>query len=275
MDRAHELAAGVLESRVTRSRAIPLWRWGLLVALILCWEVGARFGWLDPFFFSSPSEIFRTACVKWQGGVLLRDILYTGASTLLGFVLGTVIGSIIGLMFWFSRRVALVAEPYLIVLNALPKLALAPVLVILFGIGFSSKVVLAFLMTVITAAISAWSGVKAVDPALTTLMVSLGARPWQIFSHLVVPSAMPWMISGLRVNIALAMAGSIVGEFIASDRGLGRMIVYAGTTFDLKLVWVGVAVLSVLSVLMYLGVVALEHLLSRRWSCAAGTSPRT
>lgn len=275
MDRAHELAAGVLESRVTRSSAIPLWRWGLLVTLILCWEVGACFGWLDPFFFSSPSEIFRTACVKWQGGVLLRDILYTGASTLLGFVLGTVIGSIIGLMFWFSRRVALVAEPYLIVLNALPKLALAPVLVILFGIGFSSKVVLAFLMTVITAAISAWSGVKAVDPALTTLMVSLGARPWQIFSHLVVPSAMPWMISGLRVNIALAMAGSIVGEFIASDRGLGRMIVYAGTTFDLKLVWVGVAVLSVLSVLMYLGVVALEHLLSRRWSCAAGTSPRT
>lgn len=274
MNRTHELAAGVLESRVTRARAIPLWRWGLLISLILCWEAGARFGWLDPFFFSSPSEIFRTACVKWRGGVLLRDILYTGASTLLGFVLGTVIGSVIGLMFWFSRKVALVAEPYLIVLNALPKLALAPVLVILFGIGFSSKVVLAFLMTVITAAISAWSGVKAVDPALTTLMVSLGARPWQIFSHLVVPSAMPWMISGLRVNIALAMAGSIVGEFIASDRGLGRMIVYAGTTFDLKLVWVGVAVLSILSVMMYLGVVALERLLSRRWSCASGSSPR-
>lgn len=174
-------------------------------------------------------------------------------STLLGFVLGTVIGSLAGLLFWFSRRTALVAEPWLVVLNALPKLALAPVLVILFGIGFSGKVVLAFLMTVVTVAISAWSGVKAVDPALTTLMYSLGARKLQVFLHLVVPSAMPWMISGLRVNIALSMAGAIVGEFIASDKGLGRMIVYAGTTFDLKLVWVGVVVLSVLSVLMYLG----------------------
>ena len=88
----------------------------------------------------------------------------------------------------------------------------------------------------------------------------------RIFLHLVVPSSMPWIISGLRVNIALSMAGSIVGEFIASDRGLGRMIVYAGTVFDLKLVWVGVVVLSILSVLMYLAVVLLEKLLGRLWT---------
>ncbi|MBQ8654303.1 MAG: ABC transporter permease [Clostridia bacterium] len=266
MTRHEEPSAGVLESRNTEGRVIALWRWGLLLALILLWELGARLGWLDEFFFSSPSAIFHTAVVKWRSGEMWRDILYTGSSTLLGFVLGTVIGSALGLAFWFSRRTALIAEPWLVVLNALPKLALAPVLVILFGIGFSSKVMLAFLMTVVVAAISAWSGVKAVDPALTTLMISLGARRRQIFSHLVTPSAMPWIISGLRVNIALAMAGSIVGEFIASDRGLGRMIVYAGTTFDLKLVWVGVVVLSIVSVLMYLGVVALEKLLSRRWS---------
>ena len=246
--------------------AVHLWRWGLLAALILLWEAGARLGWLDPFFFSSPTEIFRTALIKWRAGSLWQDVAYTGASTLLGFVLGTVIGSLMGLTFWFNRPAASVAEPWLVVLNALPKLALAPVLVILFGIGFPSKVILAFLMTVITAAISAWSGAKAVDPALTTLMFSLGARRGQVFRLLVVPSAMPWIISGLRVNIALSMAGAIVGEFIASDKGLGRMIVYAGTTFDLKLVWVGVVVLSLLSVLMYLAVVLLEKLLSRRWS---------
>ena len=171
-----------------------------------------------------------------------------------------------GLVFWFSRRVALISEPYLIVLNALPKLALAPVLVILFGIGFPSKVVLAFLMTVVTASISAYGGVRSVDPALETLLFSLGAGRLRVFSHVVVPSAMPWIISGLRVNIALSMAGSIVGEFIASDRGLGRMIVYAGTTFDLKLVWVGVVVLSLLSIVMYGGVVLLEKALGKRWS---------
>lgn len=266
MRKSEESVAGVRETRAWSPLTMNLWRWGLLLGMIALWELGARLGWLDRFFFSSPSEIVQTAITKWQVGDLWRDIAYTSASTILGFLLGTLLGSLTGLLFWFSRPVAMIAEPWLVVLNALPKLALAPVLVILLGIGFPSKVALAFLMTVIVAAMSAWSGVKAVDPTLTTLMVSLGARRMQVFTHLVVPSTMPWIISGLRVNIALAMAGSIVGEFIASDRGLGRMIVYAGTTFDLKLVWVGVTVLSILSVLMYLSVVLLERLLSRRWS---------
>ncbi len=246
--------------------AVNAWRWGLLIAFVALWEAGSRFGIIDPFFFSSPSAIWETAVVKWQSGQLWRDIAYTASATVLGFLSGTVAGSVAGLLFWFSRKVALVAEPWMIVLNALPKLALAPVLVIWFGIGFSSKVVLAFLMTVVVAAMSAYSGVRTVDPALETLMVSLGAKRRQIFTRLVVPSSMPSIITGLRVNIALAMAGAIVGEFIASDRGLGRMIVYAGTTFDLKLVWVGVVVLSIVSVLMYAGVVLLEKLLMLRWS---------
>lgn len=266
MKRSDILPAGVKETRSPDGRVIALWRWGLLLGVLALWEGGVRLGFVDRFFFSCPSEIVQTAIIKWNKGDLWRDIAYTGASTLAGFALGTLVGSLTGLLFWFSRRAAMVAEPWLIVLNALPKLALAPVLVILLGIGFSSKVMLAFLMTVVVAALSAWGGVKAVDPALTTLMFSLGAKRRQVFTHLVVPSAMPWMISGLRVNIALSMAGAIVGEFIASDRGLGRMIVYAGTTFDLKLVWVGVTVLSLLSLVMYGGVVALEKALNRRWS---------
>ena len=242
---------------------IQCWRWGLLIALIVCWEAGSRLGLIDPFFFSSPTQILQTAIVKWQSGALPRDIAYTASSTLLGFITGTLAGSLVGLLFWFSRPVALVAEPWLIVLNALPKLALAPVLVILTGIGFASKVILAFLMTVVVAAMSAYGGVQTVDPALQTLLTSLGAGRFQIFTRLVAPSALPSIITGLRVNIALSMAGSIVGEFIASDRGLGRMIVYAGTIFDLPLVWVGVVVLSVVSVLMYAGVVVLERLLLR------------
>jgi NitT/TauT family transport system permease protein len=249
-------------------RFVTCWRWGLLLALIVLWEVGSRTNLIDPFFFSSPTQIVKTAIVKWQSGQLPRDIAYTASSTLLGFIIGTLVGSVIGLMFWFSKPVALIAEPWLIVLNALPKLALAPVLVILTGIGFTSKVILAFLMTVVVAAMSAYGGVQTVDPALHTLLTSLGAGRLQTFSRLVVPSAMPSIITGLRVNIALSMAGSIVGEFIASDRGLGRMIVYAGTIFDLPLVWVGVVVLSIVSVLMYAAVILLERLLLRRWTTA-------
>jgi len=149
------------------------------------------------------------------------------------------------------------------VLNAMPKLALAPVLVILLGIGFFSKVALAFSLTVIVSALSAYSGVKSVDPDMEKLMYSLGAKRHQVFAKVVIPWSMPWIISSLRINIALALAGAIVGEFIASQQGIGRMILYAGTILDINLVWVGVVVLSVLSMVMYWGVVVLENWLSK------------
>ena len=242
---------------------IMLWRIFIAAALFGLWEISSRLGVMDPFYWSRPSEIVLTAFQKAARGTLLYDIWYTSGATLLGFVLGTAIGSALGLSFWWSKSYAAVSEPYLVILNALPKLALAPVLVILFGIGFSSKVILAFSMTVITSALSAYGGIKSVDAQMETLLYSLGASRFQVFSKVAIPWAMPWMISALRVNIALALAGAIVGEFIASSHGIGRMIIYAGTTFDIKLVWVGVVILSLLSIIMYAGVIVLEKWLSK------------
>jgi NitT/TauT family transport system permease protein len=238
----------------------------ILVAVFLFvgWEFFTRIGWMDSYYWSCPSMILQTAWLQLTKGTLLQDIIYTSGSTLIGFVSGTLVGALLGLSFWWSKTYAGISEPFIIILNALPKLALGPVLVILFGIGFFSKAVLAFLMTVVTSAISAYGGVKSVDPALETLMVSLGAKRRQVFAKVVVPWSMPWIISSLRINIALALAGSIVGEFISSEQGVGRMIIYAGTILDINLVWVGVFVLSVLSILMYWGVILLEKWLSKR-----------
>jgi NitT/TauT family transport system permease protein len=145
----------------------------------------------------------------------------------------------------------------------MPKLALAPIVVILLGIGFFSKIALAFSLTVVVSALSAYSGVKSVDQDMEKLMYSLGAKRHQVFTKVVIPWSMPWIISSLRINIALALAGAIVGEFIASSHGVGRMIMFAGTILNVDLVWVGVVVLSGLSILMYWGVVALETWLSK------------
>lgn len=240
----------------------------LIVGVVLFggWELLVRAGLLDPYYWSCPSAILKTTWQQLTTGTLWADILYTSGATILGFVTGTFCGALLGLSFWWSRSYAGISEPYLIILNALPKLALGPVLVILFGIGFSSKVILAFLMTVITTALYAYSGVKSVDPAMETLMYSLGAKRRQVFAKVVVPWSLPWIISSLRVNIALALAGAIVGEFIASEHGVGRMVIYAGTILDINLVWVGVFVLSVLSMVMYGGVVLLEKLLSKHLS---------
>ncbi|HWP52088.1 MAG TPA: ABC transporter permease [Clostridia bacterium] len=240
----------------------------LIVALLLfaSWEIFTYLGWLNPYYWSSPSSILKTGWIQLTKGTLLVDVGYTSGSTILGFIFGTLTGSMLGLSFWWSKRYAGISEPYLIVLNAVPKLALAPVLVIMFGIGFYSKVILAFSMTVISSALSAYSGVKSVDADMEILLNSLGANRLQIFTKVVVPWSMPWIVSSLRVNIALALAGAIVGEFISSRHGVGRMIIYAGTILDINLVWVGVMVLSVLSIAMYWGVVSLEKWLSKHFS---------
>ncbi|SME91525.1 ABC transporter permease [Paenibacillus barengoltzii] len=246
-----------------KARRIGWGRVAVGVLLFIIWEVFTRIGWLDSYYWSSPSAIWQTTWLQVAEGGLLGDIAYTSGSTVLGFVFGTLCGALLGLSFWWSRSYAGISEPYLIILNAMPKLALAPVLVILLGIGFFSKVALAFSMTVVVSALSAYSGVKSVDPDMEKLMYSLGAKRWQVFTKVVIPWSMPWIISSLRINIALALAGAIVGEFIASSQGVGRMIMYAGTILDINLVWVGVVVLSVLSMAMYWGVVLLERGLSK------------
>ncbi|MGG6311020.1 ABC transporter permease [Paenibacillus macerans] len=251
------------KSNRRRSRVIGWGRLAVAVLLFVVWEAFTRIGWLDAYYWSNPSAIVQTAWLQMTEGSLLSDIAYTSGSTVLGFAFGTLCGALLGLSFWWSRSYAGISEPYLIILNAMPKLALAPVLVILLGIGFFSKVALAFSMTIVVSALSAYSGVKSVDPDMEKLMYSLGAKRMQVFTKVVIPWSMPWIISSLRINIALALAGAIVGEFIASSQGVGRMIMYAGTILDINLVWVGVMVLSVLSIVMYWGVVLLEKALSK------------
>ena len=252
------------EALVRRNkRIISIGRLSVAVLIVLCWELFTRIGWMDAYYWSSPARILNTTWTQMTEGTLLEDIAYTSSSTILGFIGGTLLGSLLGLSFWWSRKFAGISEPFLILLNAMPKLALAPVLVILLGIGFFSKVALAFAMTVVVAALSAHSGVQSVDKDMEKLMYSLGAKRHQVFTKVVIPWAMPWMISSLRINIALSLAGAIVGEFIASSHGIGRMVIYAGTILDINLVWVGVVVLSVLSMVMYTGVVLLEKWLSK------------
>ncbi len=252
--------AGVLEAldvdederargRIRRLSSVG--RWGVGIAIVVLWEALTRVKLIDPYYFSSPSLIAKTAYTAWTQGTLWTDIAFTSSATVLGFILGVLIGALIGLSTWWSKVYGNVLEPYLVTFNAVPKLALAPVLIILFGIGFQSKVALAVLLCVVPTAIAAYSGVKSIDPDLETLLFSLGAKRRHVFTKVVVPSAMPWIVSSLHINIGLALAGTIVGEFIASQAGVGRMILYAGQTMDINLVWVGVVVLSLLAIVMY------------------------
>jgi NitT/TauT family transport system permease protein len=249
----------VAEQRIRQCSAV--WRWGIGLGIIVGWEIFTRLKIIDPYFFSSPMTIVNTSYVAATQGTLYLDIGYTSAATIVGFLIGVTSGALLGLSTWWSQIYGRVSEPYLVTFNAIPKLALAPILIIIFGIGFQSKVALAVALTIVPAAMAAYGGVKSVDKDLETLLFSLGARRFQVFAKVVVPWAMPWIVSSLRVNIGLALAGAIVGEFIASRFGVGRMILYAGQIMDINLVWVGVVVLSILALVMYAAVTTAERYL--------------
>ncbi|MGA6964226.1 MAG: ABC transporter permease [Xanthobacteraceae bacterium] len=249
----------IAEQRIRRCSAV--WGWGIGLGIVVGWEIFTRLKIIDPYFFSSPMTIVSTFYVAATQGTLYLDIGYTSAATIVGFLIGVTSGALLGLSTWWSQIYGRVSEPYLVTFNAIPKLALAPILIIIFGIGFESKVALAVALTIVPAAMAACGGVKSVDKDLETLLFSLGARRFQVFAKVVVPWAMPWIVSSLRVNIGLALAGAIVGEFIASRFGVGRMILYAGQIMDINLVWVGVVVLSILALVMYAAVTTAERYL--------------
>jgi len=234
----------------------------VVVAIFGGWEIGARLGFVNVFFWSSPSLVLDKAIQQFGAGSLWGDLLFTMTSALTGFVLGTILGTALGLSFWWSAVYGKTVEPFVVMFEAIPKLALAPIVVLVLGIGIESKIAMATGMVMAVQALNASAGVRTVDKDVVRMLNSLGASRAKIFRSVVIPSTLPWIISGLRVTIGLALAGAIVGEFIGSDRGLGRLIVYAGSVYDIALIWVGVFVLAILSIGLYLIVGLVERRLA-------------
>jgi NitT/TauT family transport system permease protein len=235
----------------------------VVAALIGGWQAAASLKLIDPFFWSEPVAILRTLCIFFVEGTAFTDIAYTFEATITGFVLGTFVGSLLGLSFWWSKNYATVVQPFVICFESTPKLALAPLIILVFGVGLASKVAIAVALTVVVSTLTTYAGVQAVDPDSERLFYSLGASRFQVFRKLVIPSVLPWTISVLRVNIGLALTGAIVGEFISSQYGLGRAILYAGQTYDIALVWVVVLVLSAFAIVMYAAVSWIEKALRK------------
>jgi NitT/TauT family transport system permease protein len=252
-----------VHQRIWATWALDAGQAGILIGIMALWEIAAETGLINPFFWSQPSKIAKTLVIFLSEGTAFTDIAFTFQSTIMGFIIGTTAGSLLGLSFWWSRNYAQIMQPYVICLESIPKLALAPLIILIFGVGLASKVAVATALTLIVSCLTAYSGVRAVDSDQEKLFYSLGASRWQVFTMLVMPACLPWIISILRVNIGLALTGAVVGEFVASQHGLGRTILYAGQTYEIALVWVAVLVLSVLSMIMYFTVLKLEQWLRK------------
>jgi NitT/TauT family transport system permease protein len=266
-------AAGEVRSRLRRvyhehrpaQWTVMAGRLGLAFGSIGLWELLARLHAINPFLWSMPSLIAKEFVRTLRDGSLVYDASFTFSATIIGFLIGTVAGSLIGLSFWWSTWYGKVIEPFLIVFEGMPKLALAPIVILVLGLGLESKIGMAVALTIVISALTTYAGMRAVDRDLVRMVFSLGATRWQVFSKVILPGTLPAVLSAMRINIGLALAGTIVGEFIGSQHGLGRSIEYAGQTYNIALIWSGVFTLSLLSVVLYLVTTWLESTILRRF----------
>jgi NitT/TauT family transport system permease protein len=223
----------------------------LLVVVLGAWEIGVRIGWISAFLFGSPSGIAEFAWRSILNGSLLYDTWTTVFEAALGFILGTALGSVLGLALWYSPFVARTVEPIMVAFNSVPKIAFAPIIILWFGTGLTSKVALSISLTAIVALIAAYQAAKDADIDLQGLMVTLGANKHQIFTGVIVPSSLPTIVATFRINVGFGLVGAVVGEFISSQHGLGHLIFTASSLYDLNTVWVGLFTLMIVGFVLY------------------------
>jgi NitT/TauT family transport system permease protein len=231
----------------------------LLVALFALWELLAVLKLIDPFIMSQPSRIAETVADLYREGELFYHTGITCLETVIGFLLGTIAGTVIAVILWWSEFLSRVLEPYLVVLNSLPKIALGPIFIVWIGAGPSSIIAIALTISLIVTIMEVLNGFISVDQDKIKLVRTFGANRAQILMKVVLPSSYPVIINALKVNVGLSWVGVIVGEFLVSKAGLGYLIVYGGQVFQLDLVMTSVLILSAAAALMYQGVVYIER----------------
>ena len=240
-----------LSSIRKKSILVYVSRMAILLLFLLVWELSAMLEWVNPFITSSPSRVLRAVADLYQSGDLFLHVGVTLKETLIGFAIAVVLGYAIALLLWWSEGIRRVLEPYFVVLNALPKIALGPLIIIWFGTGEKAIVTITVLIGLIVAILNMLSGFLSTDENKLLLLRSMGAKKWQILVKLVVPSSLPSFVSMLKINVGMAWIGSIMGEYIVSKAGIGYLIVYGGQVFKLDLVMASVILLCILAATMY------------------------
>ncbi len=231
-------------------------RVGLLIVFIALWEILAQTGAINSFVTSSPSRIIKTIGELYSEGNLFYHIGITLMETLVGFIIAVFLGYAIAIALWSSDSLRRIFEPYIVVLNSLPKIALGPLIIIWIGTGYTAIIFMTVLVAVIVCIMNTLTGFLSVDKTMLTLMRAMGATKRQTLQKLVIPASVPSLMNTLKVAVGLAWIGSIMGEYIVSRAGLGYLIVYGGQVFKLDLVMTSTIILCALAGGMY-GIVAL------------------
>lgn len=255
--------ARFLSSVKKADRRVTFFRYFILIAALILWELSARMGWIDPFIMSSPSQVMSTVARLYNGNELFHHIGITLYETVVGFILGTILGTLIAILLWWSKSLARILDPYLVVLNALPKIALGPILIVWFGAGVKSIIIMGLLISLVVTVMTVLAGFDEITGEKQLLMRTLGATKLQILTMVVLPASVPTIMSALKISVGMSWVGVIVGEYLVSRAGLGYLIVYGSQVFKLDLVMASIVILCVLAAAMYYAVAFFEKRLIR------------
>ena len=242
---------------------------GLLIGFFALWEIAAQQGWIDDFIMSSPSRIWKTLKNLYASGELFRHLGASCLETVIGFTLGTLAGTVIAILLWWSPMLSRILDPYLVVLNSLPKTALGPVFIVWMGAGPASIIAMTLAISLIVTILEVHNGFLAVDRGKLNLMKTLGASRAQTLLKLVLPANLPTFVNALKVNVGLSWVGVIMGEFLVSREGRGYLIVYGSQVFKMDLVMATVLLLLLCAAAMYQGVLFLEKALKKHLGVSA------
>lgn len=230
----------------------------IMLLFIIIWQLLADYKLINTFIFSSPKKVFECIINLHIKGNLYNNILTTVWETTFSFILGTIIGLIIASIMWWNKFIAKVIDPYLTIINSLPKVALGPIIIIWTGAGMRSIILMALLISVIVTIISVYQGFIETDPIKIKLMKSLNASKLQIYSKLILPNSIPNIISVLKINVSMSLIGVIMGEFLVSKEGIGYLIMYGSQVFNLDLVISGIVILCIVATIMYYIILYIE-----------------
>ncbi|MCH5151328.1 MAG: ABC transporter permease [Clostridiales bacterium] len=254
-----------LKAQRRRKILVHVAQFGVLILLLGLWELAAQLEWIDSFITSSPLRIWNTLKELIASGSIWHHMGVSTLETLAGFAIGTTLGYIVAVILWWNTFLKDVFEPYVVVLNSLPKIALGPIIIIWAGTGKASIITMAVLISVVITTITILNGFLATDKEKVLLLRSMRANRLQIFCKLVAPANVPTLMATLKINVGMAWIGSIMGEYLVSKEGLGYLLVYGSQVFRLDLVMTCTIVLCALAGLMYAAVAILEKVVVRKF----------
>ena len=240
-----------LKKRKKRNILIRITQVIIIALFIIIWQLLADFNLINTFISSSPKQVVNTFITLFKSGDLFNHIWVTVYETIISFSLGTIIGTIIATILWWNKFLAKVLDPYLTILNSLPKVALGPIIIIWAGAGIKSIILMALLISTIITIINVYQGFIETDPLKIKLLKSFKATKAQIYFKLIIPSSFSTIISALKINVSMSLIGVIMGEFLVSKEGIGYLIMYGSQVFNLNLVITGVIILCIVSAIMY------------------------